>query len=96
VIQEGELVALSFVLVQGGRRYVHHGPRRIDLSTLERGLYKVWAVQDFEAEWQNPDLSSSLARICVIPIRVDGSSDSPVDFPIESRPLDYFGVLVLR
>ena len=96
MVQDDEFVVLSFLLVRGARRYVHHGPRKIQLSTMDRGVYKVWAVQNFETEWQNPDLSSSLACVCAICVRDDGVSSSPADFPIESRPLDYFGVLVVR
>jgi hypothetical protein len=96
LIDGGDLVVLSFVLVDSRRRYVHHGPSRIRATALRHDVYQVHAVQDFEAEWHDPDLSASLARACVIPVRADGTAGSPADFPTESRPLDYLGVLVVR
>jgi hypothetical protein len=96
LLDSGDLVVLSFVLIDGKRSYVHHGPRRISVATLQHDIYLVHAVQDFEAECQDPDLCASLARVCVIPVRADGTSASPADFPIESRPLECLGVLVVR
>jgi hypothetical protein len=64
--------------------------------TLDRGAYKIYVVQDFEQENHNPDLSSMLARVCALPVGRDSSVVSPLAFPIEARPLDYCGVLVVR
>lgn len=90
------LVIRSFVLVRDGQRYVHHGPQELDLSVLARGSYRIWVIQDFDTESCNPDLGCSLARVCALPVDRYRHSVSPTHFPMESRPLDYLGVLVVR
>lgn len=92
-MQGGTLVIPPFTLRKGRQRFVLPTELAIELATLEPGVYRVIAVQNFWIEDHDPDLERSLAGIFLARRRLGGGWEEPEAWPVECRSLEVLGIL---
>lgn len=90
------LVVPPFRIVRHGQLFVQPAELRIAVGSLEPGVYRVLAVQDFWTEDENPDLSECLATVFLGRRRSDGRWEEPENWPVECRTLAELGRLDAR